>query len=37
MTEYHEVGVTLTKGQIQKLDKALKCVGDVTVRIKKRI
>ena len=35
MTEYHEVGVTLTKDQIKKLVKTRKSEGDVTIRIKK--
>ena len=35
MTEYHELGVTLTKGQIEKIDKAHKSDCDVTVRISK--
>ena len=35
MTEYHELGVTLTEGQIHKIDKAHKSDCDVTVRISK--
>ena len=35
MTEYHEIGVTLTQGQIQKIDNVRKSDCDVTVRLSK--